>query len=350
MMSAAFSRRALLRAALSLSGLLALSPLAELRAEGPQQAIRIVGSSTLYTMTSDVAELFGKGTRYPAPVVESTGTGGGFKLFCAGNGAGTPDIAMASRPMTEGERQQCDSAGVTAAEALPLGTGGVIVAMAADAPSYPLSLRHLWLALAAKVPVDGKLVTNPYRTWRSIDPALPDLPIQVYGPPPTSGTHDALLGMILDVACHEDPAMVGLPLRERLDACERLREDGAYIHAGESDEMLSRRLLSNPKAVGIVGHQVLDQHRGLKAATLNGVAPTAATVQDRSYPLVRTLYLYVKAAHLPRTPGLGRFVSTYLSNGMIGPDGRLTSLGLVPLGDSARQAAIERARTLGPGI
>lgn len=350
MISVAFSRRVLLRVALSLCGLLAFSPQADLRAEGETRAIRIVGSSTLYAMTTDVAEVFGRGTRYPAPVVESTGTGGGFKLFCAGNGSDTPDVVMASRQMTEGERRQCAGAGVTAVEALPLGTGGVVVAMAADAPSYPLSLRHLWLAMAAKVPVDGRLVPNPYRTWRAIDPALPDLPIQVYGPPPTSGTHDALLGMILDVACHEDPAMVALPLRERLDACERLREDGAYIHAGESDEMLSRRLLSNPRAVGIVGHQVLDQHRSLKAATLNGVAPTAATLYDRSYPLVRTLYLYVKGAHLPRTPGLGRFVSTYLSDAMIGPDGRLVALGLVAAGDTARQAAIERARTLGPGI
>lgn len=350
MISSVFSRRSLLRAAMSLSGLLLLSPLADLRAEGVHQAIRIVGSSTLYTMTSDVAEVFGKGSHYPAPVVESTGTGGGFKLFCGGNGLGTPDIAMASRPMTDSERQQCASAGVTAVEALQLGTGGVVVAMSEEAPSYALSMRHLWLALAATVPLDGKLVPNPYRTWHAIDPALPDLPIQVYGPPPTSGTHDALLGMILDVACHEDPAMVALPLRERLDACERLREDGAYIHAGESDEMLSRRLLSNPRAVGIVGHQVLDQHRGLKAATLNGVAPTPATLYDRSYPLVRTLYLYVKTAHLPRTPGLGRFVSTYLSDTMIGPDGRLAALGLVPLEQTARKAVTERARTLGPGI
>ena len=350
MMSFPVVPRSLMSAAICLSAALMLMPQAARADDLRIPAIRIVGSSSLYTMTTDVAERFGKGTRYPAPVVESTGTGGGFKLFCAGVGSDTPDVAMASRPMTGAEERRCAENGVERPEALPLGTGGVIVAMAAEAPSYPLSLRHLWLALAAKVPVDGRLVANPYRTWRQIDPALPDLPIQVYGPPPTSGTHDALLGMILDVACHEDPAMVAMPLRERLAACEHLREDGAYIHAGESDEMLSRRLLSNPKAVGIVGHQVLDQHRGLKAATLNGVAPTAASVQDRSYPLVRTLYLYVKAAHLPRTPGLGRFVSTYLSNGMIGPDGRLTSLGLVPLGDGARQVAIERARTLGPGI
>lgn len=314
-----------------------------------QASIRIVGSSSLYTMTTHVAEVFGKSSPYPAPVVESTGTGGGFKLFCAGNGDNTPDIAMASRPMTESERNWCKQNGVPSPVALPLGTGGVIVA-SGEGPVFRLTLRHLWLALAAQVPVNGAMATNPYTRWNEIDPTLPDLAIQVYGPPPTSGTHDALLGMILDPACHEDPVMAAMPLEQRLQSCEKLREDGAYIHAGESDEMLSRRLLANPKAVGIVGYHVLEQHRGLKAATINGIDATTEHIAAGRYPLVRTLYLYVKGDHIARTPGLGQFVGTYTADAMIGPEGRLGTLGLVPLAQGDRRQTKERTQTLGPGI
>lgn len=319
-------------------------------AASTRETIHMVGSSTMFRMNSRVAELFGRTTQYKTPVVESTGSGGGFKLFCAGIADDTPDIAAASRLMTSVEQARCADNEVRDIVELQVGTGGVVVVNAASAPDFNLTRRQIWLALAAQVPQNGRLVANPFKTWKEVDAALPAVPIEVYGPPPTSGTHDVLLGMLMEPVCTEDPVIQALPIDQQIRTCMTLREDGAYIHAGESDDSLARRVSANPNSVGIVGFHVLEEDPMLKAATIEGVEPTFRSILDGAYPLVRPLMLYIKGAHLPRTPGLVEFVQVYTGDAVIGPNGMLPDIGLVPLPPPELHQVQDKARALaGPG-
>lgn len=319
---------------------------------GPAQAqsmrdeIRVVGSSTMYRMSARVAEDFARGSMSAAPVVESTGSGGGFKLFCQGIGRNTPDVVAASRLMAPSERDACKRNHAGEVVELAVGHGGVVAVSAANSPDFTLTRREIWLAIAEQVPVAGRLIANPYTSWRQIAPSLPDLPILVYGPPPTSGTRDALVGMVLEPPCLEDAVVQGLPEAERLPVCMRLREDGAYIHAGEFDDNLARRVTANPKALGIVGFHVLEEDPGLKAAAIDGVTPTFSSILDGRYPLIRQLYIYVKNAHVGRVPGLKDFVESYVSEQAIGGEGFLTDIGLVPLPESERLVTQRKAAAL----
>lgn len=311
--------------------------------------IRVVGSSTMFNMTSRVAETFGRTSPHRTPVVESTGTGGGFQMFCGGLGRDYPDVVMASRPITAAERQACADNDVREIVEIPVGYGGVIVVNARSAPDFSVTRRQLWLAVAETVPVDGEMTANPFTRWSEIDPGLPDLPIEVYGPPPTSGTHDAFLGMVLEQACLLDPTIQRLPAEARRDACLRLREDGRYIHAGEFDDSMARRVAANPQAVGIVGFHVLDETPELKPAMVDGMKPTFATLMEHTYPLVRKLRMYVKAGHVGVVPGLGEFVRTFVADTAIGPDGYLTDIGLVPLPAQVRDLSRDAAWALDAG-
>lgn len=312
-----------------------------------RDVIRVVGSSTMYRMSARVAEEYGRGYGATTPVVESTGSGGGFKLFCAGIGDTTPDVVAASRLIAEAEAETCRRNDVFDVVEVPVGYGGVVAVTASSAPDFALTRRHIWLAIADQVPVDGQMVANPYTNWRQIDPALPDLPILVYGPPPTSGTRDALAGMIMEPPCLADPTVQTLPESDRLPGCMRLREDGAYVHAGEFDDNLARRVVNNPNALGIVGFHVLEENLGLKATAIDGVTPTFTSILNGKYPLIRSLFIYVKGDHIGRVPGLVEFIETYVSDTAIGPDGFLTDIGLVPLPDARRDAIQRKIEALG---
>jgi len=313
----------------------------------PRQEIRIVGSSTMFNITSEVAEQFGIRKQHPSPVVESTGTGGGFKQFCQGIGDSTPDIVTASRQMTDAEKDLCARNDVGTVLEFPVGQGGLVIINAREkGPLFNLTRDHLWKALAARLPVQGKIQANPYHSWHEIDPILPDLPILVYGPPPTSGTRDALVGMVIEPSCLANDSIQSIPEADRLPLCMKLREDGAYVDAGENDDTLLRRTSANPKAVAVIGFHALGDDPTLKAAPIEGVQPSAVSLMSNSYPLMRDLYVYVKKDHLPRVPGLADFVRLYLSEDMIGPGGRLQDDGLVPLPAKQRQDSQKAAENL----
>lgn len=305
---------------------------------GPRTVIRMVGSSTMFRMSSYVAEQFGRTRQFATPIVESTGTGGGFKQFCGGISDQYPDILAASRPITESERQSCARHDVEQVVELEVGTGGLLVVNSDRAPMLNLTSHALWRAIAEKIPVDGKLVGNPYKTWDQVDPILPKLPILVYGPPPTSGTRDALVGMVFEPACATEPLIQALPADQRRDICYRVREDGAYVDAGESDDSMLRRVAANPKAVGIIGFHAVVEDPSIQASPVDGISPNVVSIMSGHYPLVRNLYIYVKGDNLDRIPGLADFVQLYTSDRMIGQNGELVDNGLVPLPDGVRDA------------
>ncbi len=319
---------------------LAIAALAVLAYAAPAEArdqIRIVGSSTVYPFTSAVAEQFGKTGGFKTPVVESTGTGGGIKLFCAGVGEGHPDIANASRKIKESEIKQCAEHGIDAITEVKIGYDGIVLATSKERPAVALSLAQLWLALAKEVPAGGGLVANPYEKWSDIDPALPDQKIEVLGPPPTSGTRDAFVELALDKGCAGFPEVAALADDARKAACQTVREDGAFIEAGENDNLIVQKLAANPNAFGVFGYSFLDQNLDkLHGATIDAVAPTFEAIADGSYPVSRSLYIYVKNAHVGAVPGMREFLAEYTSDRAAGEEGYLADKGLIPLPEAER--------------
>ena len=311
---------------------------------GAREQITAVGSSTVYPFTTLVAEQYLANTPSARPpVIESTGTGAGMKLFCAGVGAAHPDIEDASRRMKRSEYDTCARNGAGALMEVQIGIDGIAFAEALNGPAFRLTTTDLYRALAATP--DGK--PNRARTWRDVNPALPATPIQVYGPPSTSGTRDALAELVLAKGCEaSDPAATALKAADE-DAwkarCQRVREDGAYIDAGENDNLIVQKLQSNPNAIGVFGYGYLEENRNaVRGVPIDGVAPTYATIASGDYPGARPLYLYVKKAHLRAVPGLARFLATYTK--AWGPDGPLAKRGLIAAPDDirARSAAIVR--------
>lgn len=297
-----------------------------------RQAVRVVGSSSLYAFAAAVAENLRGTTRFRAPVIESTGTGGGFKAFCAGVGLGTPDIAAASRPITAAESDLCKANGVTGIEAVRLGHDGVVLAHSRGVPAFALTRRQVWLALAKRVPVDGQLAPNPHRRWKDVDPSLPDLPIRVYGPPPTSGTRDVFVQVAMEGGCEAFRPVRDLPADQRREACGHFREDGAFVEVGEDDELAARKVAADREALAVVGFGALRRHANLLVGLpLEGVAPNPDTIAAGTYPLARSVFLYVKKDHLGVVPGLAEYLNLFTSPAAIGPDGYLVPLGLVPL-------------------
>jgi len=312
-----------------------------------RQHILIVGSSTAYPIVAAAAETISRnGGLSTAPVVESTGSGGGIKLFCAGVGLDTPDIVMASRSMKDSERASCVQHHVNDIREIKIGYDGIVIASAKDAPAFALSRRDLYLALAREVPAatdPGRLVMNPYDNWREINPALPDMPIRVLGPPPTSGTRDILVETLLQSVCLQVPVLQAMHAKDPAEFaqhCHALREDGAYINAGENDARLVRKLLSDPGALGIFGYNFLDRNRDrLQAATIDGIAPEFDMIESAVYPLSRPLYIYVKPLHVRVVSGLEAFVEALTAPAAIGPDGYLIDHGLIPLPKRERRKA-----------
>lgn len=280
--------------------------------------IQVVGSSTVYPFSTIVAERFGNRGNFKTPVIESTGTGGGMKLFCQGVGEAYPDISNASRAMKDSEWGNCQQAGVTDIIEVTFGNDGIAFANSVNAPRLNLTREQLWLALAEHGPKPGK--------WNEIDPSLPDAGITVMVPPPTSGTRDAWNSLVMEKGC---PAEV----REKdKKACEVLREDGAAVEAGENDTLIVQKLEANPDAFGIFGFSYLENNSDkIQAASIEGVDISLESIQEYSYPIARPLFFYVKRAHIGVIPGLQEYLAEFTAEGAIGDEGYLIDTGLVPL-------------------
>ncbi len=304
--------------------------------------ISIVGSSTVFPFSATVAERFGKATEFKTPIVESTGSGGGLKLFCAGVGVDTPDIANSSRRIKDSEVALCAENGVTEIVEAKFGFDGIVIANSVEAPPMQLSLRDLFLALAKNVPnEDGTTQPNPHTMWNEVNPALPAIPIEVLGPPVTSGTRDAFAELAMEAGCETFDWVKELADTDE-DAFEALcytfREDGGFINAGENDNLIVQKLQANTDAVGIFGFSFLAQNRDvIRGATINGVAPEFELISDGTYPIARSLFFYVKAAHVGLVPGIEEFLAEFTAEDTWGEFGYLTDKGLIPLSEDARQ-------------
>jgi phosphate transport system substrate-binding protein len=313
---------------------------------GAAQQLKIVGSSTVYPFTTAVAEEFQRANPGVSVIVESTGTGAGIKLFCGGVGEKFPDMVNASRPMKASEYADCAKAGAKNVIEVPVGIDGLTLIQAKGQPTLNLTVAQIYKALAAKP--FGKDQTA--QTWHDVDPSLPAKPILVYGPPSTSGTRDALKELILVKGCESDPAMKALKdsNKEQHDkVCGEVRSDGAYVDAGENDNLIVQKLEANPKAIGVFGFSYLEENADkLKGLTMGGITPTYATISDFSYPGARPLYIYVKAAHFNAIKGLKEFVAEWAK--LWGKDGALAKSGMVVSPDDiqAKNAGIASGLTL----
>ncbi len=315
-----------------------------------REQIRIVGSSTVFPYTQAVAEQYSAATGNPAPVVESTGTGGGFQIFCGGVGPDHPDITGASRAMRKSEYDLCVQNGVDSVTEVLIGYDGLSIAHASDAPDMALTKAQIFQALAAEVEVNGEIVANPYKNWNEIDASLPATPITVFGPPPTSGTRDAFVELVMLVGCGEFAAIDALEDSRKEEVCERMRQDGPFIEAGENDNLIVQRLNADHNALGIFGYSFLFENSDtLKAVSVDGIAPNAETIADGSYPVSRPLFFYVKNAHRGVIPGLDEFVTEYVSDAAFGEAGYLSERGLIVLAADQR-AAVAEAATAGTAM
>jgi phosphate transport system substrate-binding protein len=338
----------------------ALALLAGLTAAGAQaQATRdyisIVGSSTVYPFATTVAEQFGKSSKFKTPKVESTGSGGGLKLFCAGIGVQHPDIANSSRRIKQSEVDTCRKNGVKDIVEVKIGFDGIVLAESVKGPKFSLTRRDLYLALAKNVP-DPKgtetFVANPYRKWSELNPKLPAETIEVLGPPPTSGTRDAFVELAMDAGCATFPWVAALKDKDEAKfkaSCQTLREDGRFIEAGENDNLIVQKLKANPAAVGIFGYSYLEQNaEAIQGATVEGHKPSFDEISSGAYPISRPLYFYVKKAHVDVIPGIREYVVEFASAKAMGADGYLADKGLIPLPKKDLEAAQRVAKGLEP--
>ena len=297
---------------------------------GSERQIRIVGSSTVYPFSSYVAEEFGATTEYPTPVVESTGSGGGMKLFCGGDGPGTPDITNSSRPMKISEFETCQENGVRSITEAMIGYDGIVVAQAISNEPIDLTLEQLTLAVAAEVPQDGELVANPYSRWNEIDASLPDRKIEIYGPPTTSGTRDAFEELVMEAATAE---MAGYAAEYT-----KVRQDGAYVPSGENDNLIVQKIRRNQDAFGIFGYSFFEENRdSIQTATIGGVEAEPARISSGEYSISRSMFFYTKNSHFDQVDGMAEFVELFMSEKMIGPVGFLKDLGLIAMDDAMRR-------------
>jgi phosphate transport system substrate-binding protein len=291
--------------------------------------IRIVGSSTVYPFSSYVAEEFGATTDHPTPVVESTGSGGGMKLFCAGVDPETPDITNASRRMKVSEYERCQENNVKDVIELTIGYDGIAFAQNVDNKPINLTLEQITMAVAAEVPQDGKLVKNPYTKWNEIDSSLPEREIIIYGPPTTSGTRDAFEELVMEAATEEIKAYDG--------AYTKIRQDGVYVPSGENDNLIVQRLAKNEDAFGIFGYSFLAENTDrIQGASIEDVEPKPEKISSGDYPISRSLFFYVKKDHITEIAGIKEYVNMFLSEKMIGPKGLLKRIGLIPLPEKMR--------------
>ncbi len=326
------------------------------QAEGGRDYLSIVGSSTVYPFSSVVAEQFGKAGKFKTPKVESTGTGGGFKLFCGGVGVAHPDISNASRAIKKSEFDACQKAGVKDIAEVKIGFDGIVLAFSTKSKiKYELTLKEIYLALAKRVPDPAApesevLVENPYKTWNQINPKLPKTKIEVLGPPPTSGTRDALAELALEGGCQ---SFAWLKAKKDSDknffqnVCMTVRQDGGYIEAGENDNLILQKLGATPSTVGIFGYSYLEQNKDkVKAATVEGVEPNYENISSGKYPIARPLFFYVKKGHIGLIPGIVEYVAEFTSEKAFGEEGYLADKGLIPLPEDERKKVTAEAKQL----
>jgi len=332
---------------------LTLAAIAALALTGAAQArdqIRIVGSSTVFPFASKVVEEFGKTTKFKTPVIESTGSGGGIKLFCAGVGVGTPDITNASRRIKASEVQKCAKNGVGAITEVKIGFDGIVLANAKSSPVFKLTRKEIFMALAKDVPVNGKLVKNPHTSWNQINAALPNTKIEVLGPPPTSGTRDAFVELVMEEGGDGFAEIAALKKSDKnrhKQVTNSLREDGVFVEAGENDNLIVQKLEANPVALGIFGFSFLDQNKDkLHGSLLEGKEPTFENIANGAYPVSRSLYFYVKNAHVGKIPGIKEYIREFTAEKAWGDMGYLVEKGLIPLPDTERRATARAARDL----
>jgi phosphate transport system substrate-binding protein len=314
--------------------------------------ISIVGSSTVYPFATVVAEQFGKTTSFKTPKIESTGSGGGFKLFCAGVGVEHPDITNASRAMKKSEYDKCQANGVKEIVEVKIGYDGIVVANSKKASPLKLTRKDIFLALAKNVPDPSgaeKLVPNPYKTWKDVNNALPAAKIEVLGPPPTSGTRDAFVELVMEEAAKGFPFIKAMDKNAFKAAAHTVREDGPYVEAGENDNLIVQKLNANPDALGIFGFSFLDQNTDtIQGSFVDGVQPTFEAIADGSYPVSRPLFFYVKKAHVGVIPGIQEYLTEFTSEKTWGEDGYLSEKGLIPMPDQERQQYQSDVKALKP--
>ncbi len=310
-------------------------------AASASEEVRIVGSSTVYPFSTIVAERFGRSTNFPTPIVESTGTGGGFKLFCAGVGDDTVDVSNASRAIKASEVKMCNDNGVKNIIEVKVGYDGIVMANALGAFEYNLSTRDIFLALAKDIPDgNGGLKPNDNVTWADVNPQLPNTKIEVLGPPPTSGTRDAFVELALEGGCKQFEMIAALKDSDGdkyKAVCHTVREDGSFIEAGENDNLIVQKLSANSDALGICGFSFLDQNSDkVQAAKVNDVEVSFDAIADGSYPISRPLFFYVKGEHLSVVPSLKPFLEAFISDDATGEFGYLADRGLIPMGEEER--------------
>jgi len=294
-------------------------------AQAARDQITVVGSSTVYPFTAAVAEQFGRAGKFKTPKVESTGTGGGIKLFCNGIGPQHPDVANASRAMKKSEFETCAKNGVTDILEIKIGFDGLTIAENKAGALSALTKKQVYLALAKTIPVNGQMVANPNKTWKDVDASLPATKIEVLGPPPTSGTRDSFLELFMEAGCD----------LENKKACHAIREDGAFVEAGENDNLIAQKLAANKNALGIFGYSFLEENTDkLKGLKIDGIAPSFETISSAKYTAARPLFVYIKKQHIGVIPGLKEFANEYVSDKAIGEEGYLSDRGLVSLDKS----------------
>lgn len=317
------------------------------------QKIKIVGSSTVAPFSTAVAEQFGASSKYPTPIVESTGTGGGFQAFCQSIGPNEPSISNASRRIKASEVELCRDAGINEIVEVKIGFDGIVLANATDAPELGLTKEIIFRALAAELPDgQGGWIENPNETWQDVSPELPNMPIIVSGPPPTSGTRDAFVEIAMEGGAVELPEMAELKSNDSSEFKRRahnIRNDGAWIDSGENDSAIVQTLLKSNDSVGIMGFSFLEQNLDrIKGATVGGVPPVFDEIASGNYRISRSMYFYVKKQNVPLVSGIDAFVDEFTSEGAWGPDGYLAEKGLIPLPEDERAAARDAALAMTP--
>lgn len=323
-------------------------------AASARDEIRIVGSSTVFPFSTTVAERFGKETDFPTPVIESTGTGGGLKLFCAGIGTEHPDITNASARIKQSQVDDCAKNGINDIVEVKIGYDGIVIANSRESAALEVTLQDVFLALAKDVPAgeDGKTQPNPYKMWSDIRPELPKTKIEVLGPPPTSGTRAAFTEIAMEGGCKSFSWIKDLKGSDKSaykTLCHTIREDGAFIEAGENDNLIVQKLQAAPTQFGIFGFSFLDQNSDvLQGALVDGVAPEFEDIASGDYPVSRSLFFYVKKDHVGVIPGMEEFLAAFSSDDAWGEEGYLTDKGLIPMGEDERASVAKTVADLAP--
>ena len=329
---------------LSLAGLFVLS----IGIADARDQISIVGSSTVYPFATVVAEHFGQTTNFKTPKIESTGSGGGLKLFCMGLGVQTADITNSSRRIKQSEVDSCRKNGVNEIVEVKVGYDGIVLANSTDADMMKVNLKDIYLALAKDVPNPNgseSFVPNPYKMWSDVNATLPKKEIMVLGPPPTSGTRDAFVELAMEGGCKKYDWVKAIKSadKSRYKArCHSIREDGAYIEAGENDNLIVQKLSVNPDAFGIFGFSFLEQNMDVvQGAMIGDVSPVFETISDGSYPISRALYFYVKKQHIGVIPGIAEYAKAFINPEATGQEGYLIERGLIPMSPEEHQSIMD---------